>query len=158
MNLDFEKYMKLALEEAQKAMLQNEVPVGAVLVDQNGKILSKSHNLKEKLTSVLGHAEILCLHRSQRKKEAWRLNNCSLFVTLEPCIMCAGAIIQSRVEKVIYATPDPKGGAFGSLYDIHRDARLNHQVEVVQGPFQQEAADLLRQFFKRRRLEKKLNF
>lgn len=154
-NQNDEFYMRVALLEAKKAFEKNEVPVGAVLVSSDGKILNKSHNLKEALNSSLGHAETLCIHRASRKIGAWRLLNCTLYVTLEPCVMCAGALINARIQKVIFAAKDPKAGAMGSLYDIHKDLRLNHQIEVRAGLLADESAALLRTFFKSRRNEKK---
>ncbi len=146
-----EFWMKNALRLAKRAARMDEVPVGAVLIDSQGQIVGCGWNLRESLQSPLGHAEILALHRASRKKNTWRLTNLTLYVTLEPCVMCMGALIQSRVGRIVYGAQDPKGGAAGSLYDIANDKRLNHQIEVTAGVLKDECGKVLRQFFKTKR-------
>lgn len=147
------KWMKKALALAQKAAQNGEVPVGAVLVSPQGKILSQAANLRETLTSPLGHAELVALHRAARKQNSWRLEDCTLYVTLEPCIMCAGAIQQSRIGRVVFGAKDAKGGGVQSLYNILQDLRLNHQVQVTSGVLENECSQVLTQFFQNRRDE-----
>lgn len=149
------KFMKLALKLAKKAELRGEVPIGAVLVDENGQILSQAANLREQLSTVLGHAEIVVLHRACKKLNSWRLNNCTLYVTLEPCFMCAGAITQARLKRVVFAAYDPKGGALGSLCNHSTDSRLNHRYLAEGGLMADESGQLLKKFFKKKREEKK---
>ncbi len=147
-----EYWMKMALQLAEKAAEKDEVPVGAVLIDSQGQKVSQGFNLRESLNTSLGHAEILALHRASKLKKSWRLLNTTLYVTLEPCLMCAGALLQSRVQRVVFGAYDPKGGAFGTLYNVARDKRLNHQIEVVGGFMEAECAQLLKDFFKKKRL------
>ena len=148
-----EFWMKMALQLAQKAAEKDEVPVGAVLIDSEGQKISQGFNLRESLHTSLGHAEILALHRASKIKKSWRLLDTTLYVTLEPCLMCAGALIQSRVKRVVFGAYDPKGGAFGTLYNVAQDKRLNHQIEVVGGFMEAECALLLKNFFKAKRLK-----
>ena len=148
---DDEKWMKVALELARQAGEKDEVPVGAVLIDSEGKKIAQGHNLRENLQSSLGHAELLAVHRASKSKKSWRLNGATLYVTLEPCLMCAGALLQSRVKRVVFGAYDPKGGAFGTLYNVAQDKRLNHQIEVVGGVLAEESAQLLKNFFRARR-------
>lgn len=154
MNSQDSQWMELALKEARKAAQKNEVPVGAVLVDSNGKLISKAHNLRESLKSPLGHAELLALHRAAKKIQGWRLTDLTLYCTLEPCIMCSGALIQSRMRRVVFGTLDPKGGALGSLYDLSQDPRLNHQFEISHGVLEIECSKILKDFFRNRRSTK----
>lgn len=149
---DDEYWMKMALELAQKASEKDEVPVGAVLIDSEGQKVSQGFNLRESLNTSLGHAEILALHRASKLKKSWRLPNTTLYVTLEPCLMCAGALLQSRVQRVVFGAYDPKGGALGTLYNVAQDKRLNHQIEVAGGVMETECAQLLKDFFKKKRL------
>lgn len=146
-------WMKKALILARKAASQNEVPVGAIIVKDN-QLLSKAFNLKEKLQTPLAHAEVIAIHRASRKLKSWRLEDCTLYVTLEPCPMCCGVILQSRIKKVIFSTPDPKGGAASSLFNLLNDTRLNHQVEVIQGPLKEQSSLLLKKFFRKLRERK----
>ena len=140
------KYMALALKEAGKAEEKGEVPVGAVIV-LDAKTVSRGHNTKETTDDPTAHAEILTLKRAARKLNSWRLIGSTLYVTLEPCLMCMGAVIQARVERLVIAAMDPKSGACGSLYDISTDKRLNHTVEVTRGVMETEAGELLKGFF-----------
>lgn len=148
-------WMNKALKLAQKAYDKNEVPVGCVIVENN-KVLSSAFNLKENLQTPLGHAEVMAIHKAAKKKGSWRLENCTLYVSLEPCPMCAGVILQSRIKKIVYAASDPKSGAAKSLYTLLSDSRLNHQVEIINGTLEQEASVLLKAFFKNLRKVKKL--
>lgn len=145
--------MEIALEEARKAAELGEVPVGAVLV-KDGEILSQAGNFRESYQDPLAHAEILAIQRASQWLNSWRLLDCTLYVTLEPCIMCAGAIVQARIPKLVFGASDPKGGGVRSLYQICEDQRLNHRVEVVEGILQNDCARVLSEFFQERRLEK----
>ena len=149
--------MKEALRLAQKAEAHNEVPVGAVIVKDH-QIIAEGYNQKEGSTCATKHAEIIAIEQASQTLGSWRLLECDLYVTLEPCIMCAGAIFSSRISKVFFGTPDPKGGALGSLYRIHEDTRLNHQFTVSSGLMKKECAEMLKNFSLRKRgasLEKK---
>lgn len=143
--------MHLALREAREARCLNEIPVGAVLTDENHSVISKAHNLKESTQSPLSHAEILVIEQASRKLNSWRLLNTTLYVTLEPCVMCMGAILSARIEKVVFGTADPKAGGLVSLYGIGQDGKLNHQVKYSQGILQEECSNILKDFFKSRR-------
>lgn len=149
-----QRWMALALSLARKAASQAEVPVGAVLV-RNGTLVAQAANVRESAQTPIGHAEILCLHRGAKKLQNWRLIDCTLYVTLEPCPMCAGALVASRVRRLVYAASDPKGGAAESLYQITQDPRLNHQLLVTGGVMQDESAALLKEFFRQRRAQSK---
>lgn len=144
------KYMRLALKEAQKAKEIDEVPIGAVIV-LNGKVIAKAHNLREKNQSSTAHAEVLAINKACKKLNSWRLNGCVLYVTLEPCTMCIGASILSRVDGIVYGAKDPKGGSLGSLYDITLIKGFNHYPWVVSGVCKEESSDLLKTFFKNKR-------
>lgn len=147
--------MKQALKWAAKAETLGEVPIGAVLVSKDGEVLSYGYNRRETWNTVLGHAELLALHRASKKLGAWRLIDTTLYVTLEPCAMCAGALVQARVGRIVYGARDPKAGAVHSLYEICNDQRLNHQIPITSGVLEEECGDVLRAFFKRRRAENK---
>ena len=149
MNLN-EKYMKEAIKEAKKAELKDEVPIGAVIVHQN-KIIARAHNTRQTKQISTHHAEILCIEKACRKLGTWRLEECDLYVTLEPCPMCAGTIQQSRIRKVIFGAYDPKGGFFGSNFNINEVKGLNHYPDVEGGILQEETAQLLKEFFKKKR-------
>ncbi|BAT71957.1 cytosine deaminase [Thermosulfidibacter takaii ABI70S6] len=141
-------YMQIALKEAKKALEKEEVPIGAVIVDPEGNIIGRGHNLKETTKDPTAHAEIIAIREASQKIGDWRLEGCTLFSTIEPCIMCCGAIIQARISKVYYGAPDPKFGAVESLYRIFDDERLNHRVQYQGGILQEECAQLLKDFFK----------
>jgi tRNA(adenine34) deaminase len=143
-------FMRLALEEAEAAFDENEVPVGAVVV-QNGTVIARTHNRRESSNDPAGHAELLALRIAAQKQQTWRLPNATLYVTKEPCIMCAGTMINTRLGRLVYGCRDDKGGAVDSLYTLLSDKRLNHQVEVVSGVLEDECAYLLKKFFKERR-------
>ncbi len=143
--------MKLALNEAKKAGQKDEVPVGAVLVAESGDILSATHNLSISLADPTAHAEILALREAAKKTFNYRLLNTTLYVTIEPCIMCMGAIIHARVARIVFGASDPKWGAAGSLYDLANDTRLNHRTEIIHGVCQNECRRLIQDFFRTRR-------
>ncbi len=139
-------FMKIALREAEIALNKGEIPVGAVIVI-NGSIISKSHNKKESSLDPTAHAETLAIREAALKIGNWRLNEATLYVTKEPCIMCAGAILNSRLSKLVFGCPDNKGGAAISLYQLLSDNRLNHRVEVISGVLESESRELLKRFF-----------
>ena len=145
-----EKFMALALEQAEEAAICGEVPIGAVLVCK-GAVLAADRNRREALKDATAHAEILVMRRAGELLGGWRLSNCTLYVTLEPCPMCAGAMVQARIDRLVFGAADPKGGAAGTLYDIVRDQRLNHRLEVTGGVLESECAALLQKFFRERR-------
>ena len=138
--------MKEALKEAKKAYLKEEVPVGAVVV-YNGKIIARGHNLREIKESVLGHAELVAISKASKKIGSWKLEDCDIYVTLEPCPMCSGAIIQSRIKNLYFGAYDPKGGAAGSVLDLY-DHKFNHKVNVVGGIMEEECSTIIKEFFK----------
>ncbi|HNW15491.1 MAG TPA: tRNA adenosine(34) deaminase TadA [bacterium] len=140
-------YMKQALELAETAGSQGEVPVGAVVVFEN-RVIGKGYNRRESTNSPLSHAEIEAIMEASENMGSWRLEDCELFVTLEPCIMCSGAILQSRIKRVVFGPRDPKAGAVRSLYNLLEDTRLNHRVEVVEGVLADECSQILTSFFK----------
>ena len=140
------KFLKEALEEAKKGYRFGEVPIGALVV-KNGRVISRAFNRKEFLQDPTAHAEIVAIREASRKLNSWRLNGCTLYSTVEPCVMCCGAIIQSRISRVVYAVPDPKFGGVESLYSILSDRRSNHRPEVRRLELP-EAEELLKSFFK----------
>ena len=145
-----ERWMAQALREAELAADEGEVPVGAIVV-HNNMVIGRGYNRTEGLHDATAHAEILAIGSASETIGDWRLEDCTLYVTLEPCPMCAGAIVQARIPRLVYAAADPKAGACGTLYDITRDPRLNHQVEVVTGVLAEESAALLKTFFQQLR-------
>lgn len=149
-----EKYMKEALKEAKKAYEKLEVPVGVVIVKDN-KIIARTHNLKETKKDTTNHAEILAIQKASKKLGAWRLNDCEMYVTLEPCSMCAGAIINSRIKKIYIGALDEKTGAAGSVLNLFEDYKFNHKVEVEKGILKEECENILKSFFKELRKIKK---
>lgn len=150
MSGDDVRWMARALEEARAAAAQGEVPVGAAVVC-GGELVARSHNRSRELADPTAHAEILALREAATRRRDWRLNDCTLYVTLEPCAMCAGAIVLSRIARLVFAAADPKAGMCGSLANIVQDERLNHRVAVERGVMEEEAAALLRRFFQERR-------
>jgi tRNA(adenine34) deaminase len=142
--------MRRALREAQKADLEGEVPVGAVVV-QGDKVIARGHNRPLALSDPSAHAEILALRRAAKKLGNYRLKGCDLYVTIEPCAMCAGAIVQARLRRVVYGAPDPKAGACGSALAVLNHPKVNHRVELVSGMLAEECAGILRDFFRKRR-------
>ena len=151
---DDEKFMALALEEATRAAELGEVPIGAVVV-HDGEVMARAGNRRETDADPAAHAEFSALMRASRVLGRWRLTGCTVYVTLEPCLMCAGLMVNSRIDRCVFGAPDPKGGAVGTLYDVSHDARLNHEFEVEGGVLEAECAEVLRAFFKRRRAEAK---
>ena len=150
-----EKYMKIALKEAKKAYEKKEIPVGAVIV-KDDKIIAKAYNLKETKSDTTKHAEILAIQKASKKLQAWRLDGCEMYVTLEPCSMCAGALIQSRIKKVYIGTMDYKTGACGSVLNLLADYKFNHEVEFETGILAEECEKILKEFFKELRADKKI--
>lgn len=143
--------MRSALEEARAAQETGDVPVGAVVVDADGKILGRGRNRREADQDPTAHAEVLALREAAVRRGSWRLDGCTLVVTLEPCTMCAGASVLSRVDRVVFGAWDEKAGAVGSLWDVVRDRRLNHRPEVIAGVLEQQSGTMLREFFAARR-------
>lgn len=159
-------YMTLAINEAIRASAGGEVPIGAVVVYApvdpatrkplaEPRIIAQAGNLREATNDPAGHAEFLALKQAARELDTWRLTGCTVYVTLEPCIMCAGLMHQSRIDRCVFGAFDPKAGALGSLYEIHADERLNHTFEVTSGVKQEECAGLLKAFFANKRAQKK---
>ncbi len=144
------KFMRQALREAERAFEEQEVPVGAVIVDE-GRVVARAHNRPVHLKDPTAHAEILALRRAAKRLGNYRLRGCSLYVTIEPCAMCAGAIVQARLQRVVFGTSDPKAGANGSALRVLNHPMLNHQVEVLDGVLAQDCASILRDFFRARR-------
>ena len=142
--------MALALQEAEQAAEKGEIPVGAVVV-YRGEVIARGHNLREKTHSPLAHAEMLALENASQYLGSWRLEECALYVTLEPCVMCVGAILQARVARVVFGCLDPKGGAVESLYRLCEDSRLNHHPAVTGGVLKRECGQILTEFFARLR-------
>lgn len=149
------RFMAEAIKEACKAYRKDEVPVGAVIVHE-GEVISKAHNLKERNKNPLHHAEVIAIQKAAKILGNWRLENTKLYVTLEPCPMCAGAIINARIPELIFSTKDPKSGACQSLYELLNDERLNHRSEVRCGIYKEIGSKLLKDFFREKR--KKLKF
>ena len=146
--------MKEALQEARKAAAEGEVPIGAVIV-REGEIIARAHNKTEQDKDPTAHAEMLAIRKAAEHLGGWRLTGCSMFVTTEPCSMCAGAIVWSRIEKLYIGTMDPKAGACGSLMNIPQDSRLNHYVEIETGLMREECAGLMKDFFRKLRSEER---
>ncbi len=148
-----EKFMKEALKEAKKAFDKEEVPVGAVIV-KDGKIIARAHNLKETKKNATSHAEILAIEKANKKINAWRLEDCDMYVTLEPCMMCMGAIINSRIKNLYIGTLDPKAGCYKSIIEIDK-YKFNHKVEIEIGILKKECEYILKDFFKELRQKKR---
>lgn len=149
-----EKFMKLALKEAKKAFDKEEIPVGVVIV-KDDKVIAKAHNLKESKNMATSHAEILAIEKACKKLGAWRLLDCEMYVTLEPCPMCAGALINSRIKKLYIGTDDPKTGACGSKLNLLKDFTFNHDIEIEKYILKEECSQILKDFFKMLREQKK---
>lgn len=147
----FEDWMRQALAQAEHAGHAGDVPVGALVVASDGEVISLAHNRKEVATDPTAHAEVLAIRAACLEWESWQLPNTTLVTTLEPCVLCAGAILAARIPRVIFGAWDDKAGAAGSMYDLLRDRRLNHQVEVIGGVLEDDCGDLLRTFFVNRR-------
>ncbi|HNZ09535.1 MAG TPA: tRNA adenosine(34) deaminase TadA [Bacillota bacterium] len=140
------KFMAIAIEEAKKALEEGEVPVGACIVMEQ-EVIARAHNMREGYSDSTAHAEMLVIREASFRLGRWRLSDCTLYVTLEPCAMCAGAIVQARLGTLVFGAFDDKAGAVGSLYDIPRDFRLNHFVEVIPGIMSEETSELMKGFF-----------
>ena len=148
---DFTYFMQMALHEAEAAAEENEVPVGAVIVHGERRVIASDHNRREQLRDPTAHAEMLAITQAAAALGSWRLEACTLYVTLEPCPMCAGAIVQARIPRVVYGADDAKSGAVQSLFNLLDDARLNHQCSVVPGVLSEQCGNLLSRFFQRQR-------
>lgn len=144
------EYMNAALEEAQKAFALGEVPIGAALVYED-TIIARGHNLREWQQNPTAHAELLVIQRAAEQLKSWRLLDTTLYVTLEPCLMCAGAILQARIPRLVFGTMDPKAGACGSLFTVHQDSRLNHQINITNGIQEDPCRIILQTFFQQLR-------
>ena len=147
--MNHNKYMKIALKEANKAFKKNEVPIGAVIV-RNNKVIAKAHNLREKNRLATSHAEILAIEKANKKLKSWRLDSCTLYVTIEPCPMCAGAIIQSRIKELVYGARDLKAGAHSSIVNLF-ELPFNHKVNVQFGVLEEQSSKLISKFFQKLR-------
>ena len=141
------QWMKEALKEARKAIQKEEVPIGAVIV-KDGKVIARAHNLRETKRLATAHAEILAIEKACKKLNAWRLENCDMYVTLEPCIMCAGAIIHARIKNLYIGAMDPKAGAAGSVINLFKDIKLNHEVNLFYQVDAEECSNIIKDFFK----------
>ena len=150
---DHSYYMELALEEARRAYSKGEVPIGAVLVVDD-KVIAKAHNTREENQQALNHAEMLVIKEGCEKQGFWRLDNSYLYTTVEPCVMCSGAIVQARIENVIYGASDPKYGCCGSCIDLVGENKFNHQAKVISGVLEEECSTLMKNFFKELREKK----
>lgn len=149
-----EDYMRMALDEARLAAEEGEVPIGAVVVHED-KVIARAHNRRETDRDPSAHAEFSAMCAAARALDRWRLTGCAVYVTLEPCLMCAGLMVNARIDRCVYGAPDPKGGALGTLFDVSHDERLNHEFEVTSGVLVDECAAELRSFFRARRAKKK---
>ena len=145
-----ETYMQIALAEARLAASEGEVPIGAVVV-HDGQVIARAHNRRETDADPSAHAEFSAMLEASRVLGRWRLTGCTVYVTLEPCLMCAGLMVNARIDRCVYGASDPKGGALGTLFDVSSDPRLNHEFAVSAGVCADEAAELLRSFFRSRR-------
>ena len=151
-NLD-EKYMRIALKEAQSAVILDEVPVGAAIV-KDGKILAKGHNLREKSNDPTSHAEINAIRKACKKLNSWRLEGATIYVTIEPCSMCAGTLLQCRIGRIVYGALDPKGGAIESSLELFNAKNINHHPEVISGVLKEECSSIITNYFKAKRQSK----
>jgi len=147
-------FMRLALREAERARREREVPVGAIVV-RDGRVIARAHNRPIHLKDPTAHAEVLALRRAARKVGNYRLSGCTLYVTIEPCAMCAGAMVQARLKRVVFGASDPKAGAGGSVLSVLNHPRLNHRVEVTEGVLGEDCAAILKKFFRNKRKKKK---
>jgi len=152
-NKEDERFMRAAIEAARIAEDNGDVPIGAVIVCEN-RIIGKAYNQREQLNDPTAHAEIIALTQAAAARQSWRLNGCTMYVTLEPCPMCAGALVLSRMDRLVYGCGDPKSGACGSLYNIVGDERLNHRLEVAAGVLAEECREQLQNFFEQKRYKK----
>lgn len=148
---DYSYFMQRALQEAEAAAEEGEIPVGAVIVNGDRQVIASDHNRREQLRDPTAHAEMLAITQAAEALGSWRLDDCTLYVTLEPCPMCAGAILQARIPRVVYGADDPKAGAVQSLYRMLNDVRLNHQCSVVSGVLSEPCGNVLSRFFQQQR-------
>jgi len=148
------RYMRLALEEASKAYALGEVPIGAVIIDGDGAVAARGHNMRELWHDATAHAEMIAIREACRKLGKWRLSDLTLYVTIEPCPMCAGALVMSRIRRLVYGSTDAKAGAAESLFNVVDHPALNHQLEVTAGVLQEECAEIMKRFFAERRRKK----
>ena len=155
-NEEDKRWMKIAIDQAEIAQENGDVPVGAVIV-HNGQIIAKAYNQRQQLNDPTAHAEIIALTQAAEAVTNWHLDDCTIYVTLEPCPMCAGALVLARIDRLVYGCDDPKAGACGSLYNIVQDERLNHRLEVTSGVMEAQCRDQLQKFFAKRRIENKNN-
>ena len=146
-----EVYMKLALAEAEKAFVLGEIPIGAVLVDGQGQVVTAGHNRRESWHDATAHAELIVIQAACRKLKKWRLSGLTLYVTIEPCPMCAGAMVLARIDRVVYGATDPKAGAAESLFNIVSNQTLNHRLQVTAGVMEEECRNIMKAFFRQRR-------
>lgn len=145
-----EKYMRIAIKEAQKAVILDEVPVGAIVV-KDDKIIARGHNLRERSNDPTSHAEINAIRKASKKLNSWRLEGTTIYVTVEPCSMCAGAILQSRIGRIVYGTTDPKGGAIESSLELFKAKNINHHPEIIGGVLKEECSYIISNYFKSKR-------
>lgn len=154
--LDHEKYMRMALKEAVKAYQQGEIPIGAVLVnDEDGQVIANGFNLREQTMDATAHAEMEAIRKGCQALHRWRLSGCTLYVTIEPCAMCAGALVNSRIDRLVYGSNESKFGAVESIFNVVNHKLLNHRMEVVAGVLEDECRQLMKSFFHMRRLQNK---
>ena len=154
--MDDKAYMQLALCEARKAAALGEIPIGAVLVDKaTGEVVAAAHNMRETWQDATAHAEVIVIRVACAKLKRWRLSGCTLYVTVEPCPMCSGAIVNSRIDRVVYGCPDAKAGGAESIFNIITNPNLNHEAEVTSGVCEEECAQVMKDFFKHRRAQNK---
>ena len=148
---DFDqKFMLAALKEAEKSVALDEVPVGAIIV-KNNKIVARGHNLREKSHDPTAHAEIVAIRKACKKFDSWRLEGCTMYVTVEPCAMCAGTLLWTRIDRIVFGCKDPKGGALGSSFELFKVKNINHHPEITGGVLEEECARLMKDFFKKKR-------
>ena len=151
MEAEDQRWQRRALSEARGALSHDDVPIGCVIVDADGHQLARAHNARERDADPTAHAELLALKQAAEKLETWHLDGATLYVTLEPCAMCAGAMVLARIRRLVFGAEDPKAGAVGSLYNIAQDPRINHRIEVTRGVLADECGELLKAFFKGKR-------
>jgi len=145
---DDERFMRLAIEQAEIAGRIGEVPIGAVIADSSEQLISTGHNLRERTNDPTAHAEIIAIRKAGEKLQSWRLEGSTIYVTVEPCVMCIGAIILARIRRLVFGAKDPKAGAVSSVYSLGADSRLNHIVEITEGICEEECSNMLKDFFR----------
>lgn len=145
---DDERFMRLAIEQAEIAGRIGEVPIGAVITDSSEQLISTGHNLRERTNDPTAHAEIIAIRKAGEKLQSWRLEGATIYITVEPCVMCIGAIILARIRRLVFGAKDPKAGAVSSVYSLGADSRLNHIVEITEGICEEECSNMLKDFFR----------